>query len=123
MGVLNGLTINNSGTLELRQGARIKLSGGSGNNYIEGNVANSGRIGIFTDNIERMKIWLSGQTDFTNNVAITGTLEVGTVGTLTAGDATVIDSTYGTVEEAVINNLRTRVDELEDRLQTIGLIN
>ncbi len=57
----SSLLINsNTGILELVQGARIKLSGGSGNNFIEGNVGNSGRFGIFTENVERFIIELSG---------------------------------------------------------------
>ncbi len=54
----------------------------------------------------------------------------------TAADATVIDATYGTVEEDVLNNVRTRTDEsvtvltnvrtrlndLEARLQAAGII-
>lgn len=41
---------------------------------------------------------------------------------LTAEDATVIDSTYDGTEEAVLNNVRTRLGELETALQAIGLI-
>lgn len=41
---------------------------------------------------------------------------------LTAEDATVIDATYGTDEENVINNLRTRVGELESKLQALGIL-
>jgi hypothetical protein len=41
---------------------------------------------------------------------------------LTAVDNTAIDATYGATEEAVLNNVRTRVNEIYARLQTIGLI-
>ncbi len=42
-------------------------------------------------------------------------------GAITAEDATVIDATYGAVEEAVLNNVRTRVGELEVILQGLGV--
>ena len=41
-------------------------------------------------------------------------------GGLTAEDATVIDATYGAVEEAVLNNVRTRIGELEAAAQAMG---
>lgn len=41
---------------------------------------------------------------------------------LTAVDTTAIDDTYGTVEEDVLNNVRTRLNEMEARLQAMGII-
>lgn len=41
---------------------------------------------------------------------------------LTAADATPIDATYDAVEQAVLANLRTRVNELETKLQSLGLL-
>lgn len=41
---------------------------------------------------------------------------------LTAVDATVIDATYGTVEEAVLNNVRTRLNEIEAALKAFGIL-
>lgn len=41
---------------------------------------------------------------------------------LTAADPTVIDSTYGADEEGVLNNVRTRLGELETKLQALGLL-
>ncbi len=41
---------------------------------------------------------------------------------LTAEDGATVDGTYGTEEQGVINNLRTRMGELETALQAIGLI-
>lgn len=41
---------------------------------------------------------------------------------LTAADASTVDTTYGTEESAVINNLRTRLNELETKLQSLGLL-
>ena len=40
---------------------------------------------------------------------------------LTAEDASVVDGTYGTEEQDVINNTRTRVGELEQALQNVGI--
>ena len=41
---------------------------------------------------------------------------------LTGEDATTIDATYGTVEEAVLNNVRTRLGEVETKAQALGLL-
>lgn len=41
---------------------------------------------------------------------------------LTAANASTVDATYGTEEAAVINNLRTRLDELETKLRALGLL-
>jgi len=41
---------------------------------------------------------------------------------LTAIDATVIDSAYDATEEAVLNNVRTRLNEMESRLSDIGIL-
>jgi hypothetical protein len=41
---------------------------------------------------------------------------------LTAADAATVDATYGSEESGVINNLRTRIDELETKLQALGLV-
>jgi hypothetical protein len=41
---------------------------------------------------------------------------------LTAKDNSTVDTTYGSAEEAVIKNNRTRIDEIEARLQQHGII-
>lgn len=41
---------------------------------------------------------------------------------LTAEDAIVIDATYDSVEQGVLNNVRTRLGELESRIQAYGLL-
>lgn len=41
---------------------------------------------------------------------------------LTAADASVIDTAYDATEQGVLENLRTRVGELEDRLRAAGII-
>lgn len=41
---------------------------------------------------------------------------------LTAADNTIIDATYDATEQAVINNLRIRINELETKLQAHGLL-
>lgn len=41
---------------------------------------------------------------------------------LTASDATAIDATYGEVEQKVIENTRTRVNELDTKLKALGLL-
>lgn len=41
---------------------------------------------------------------------------------LTAPNASVVDVTYGAEEAAVVANLRARVNEIEARLKTIGML-
>lgn len=41
---------------------------------------------------------------------------------LTTGTASTAGATYTATEQSMINNLKTRVAELETRLQTLGLI-
>lgn len=78
---------------------------------------------------------LAGGNTFTGTQVIDGALDhdgttVGFYGVapatrpaaLTAANAGVVDATYGAEEAAVIANLRTRLNELEDRLRTLGLL-
>ena len=41
---------------------------------------------------------------------------------LTGEDATAINSVYDAVEEAVLNNVRTRLGEIETKLKDLGLL-
>ena len=52
----------------------------------------------------------------------TGTIELKQLTALTAAVASTVDTTYGTEEAAVINNLRTRLGEVEARLKTLGIL-
>lgn len=47
---------------------------------------------------------------------------VGRQAALTTVDATAINAAYDATEEAVLNNVRTRLNDLEARLQALGLI-
>lgn len=51
-----------------------------------------------------------------------GTTAIVKPAALTAADATTVDVVYGAEESGVINNLRTRVNELESKLQALGLL-
>lgn len=51
-----------------------------------------------------------------------GTTAVTKPAALTAADASTVDIIYGAEEAAVIANLRTRVGELEAKLQSLGLL-
>ena len=46
----------------------------------------------------------------------------GPLAALTAANATAINSTYDATEEGVINNIRTRLNEIETRLQSLNLV-
>ncbi len=115
-----------------------KPSGSGATNLFLGSIATAGLAGdiIFgTTNIVRMRVLAAGGILISNDLELDGALNhdgstAGFFGTgpvskataLTAEDATVIDATYGSVEEAVLNNLRTRVGELESKLQAYGLL-
>lgn len=72
---------------------------------------------------------LAGTVTASNDLAHTGT-KAGFFGTaavvkpaaLTAADAAAVDAVYGAEEAGVIGNLRTRVNELESRLRSLGLL-
>ncbi len=111
--------------------------------YMSFNDASSGLIDIFKDlDINGNNIVGLGDLTFndTSNIIFnttTGT-QIGTGSTqklafygdtpivqptaLTAVDATVIDSTYDSTEEAVLNNVRTRLNEIEAKLTALGLL-
>ena len=61
-------------------------------------------------------------TGSTQKLAFYGNTPVVKPAALTAEDASVIDSTYGAEEAAVLANLKLRVKQLETRLQLLGLI-
>lgn len=58
----------------------------------------------------------------TGTLGFFGATPVSKPAALTAADGSVVDATYGTEEANVINNLRTRLNELESRLQGLGLL-
>lgn len=72
---------------------------------------------------------LAGTVTAQNDLSHTGA-KVGFFGTaavtkpaaLTAADAAVVDAIYGAEEAGVVGNLRTRVNELQARLQALGLL-
>lgn len=72
----------------------------------------SANIGIAPDTIPALHI-MSGDGDLVKLYR-----EVG----LPAANNTPISGTYGSTEEAVINNLRSRLNELEQRLMNIGIL-
>jgi len=57
-----------------------------------------------------------------SNIGFFNTTPVAKATALTASDTSTVDTTYGTEEQDVINNLRTRLDELEAKLQAYGLL-
>ncbi len=99
LGTLTNLTMGGSSLLQFVQGGKIKFTGGSGNNFIEGNVSNTGRLGFSTENTERISILLGGQVGIgiTNPVAklaVNGGLHVG--GNSDPGDNNLqVDGTVG----------------------------
>lgn len=55
-------------------------------------------------------------------IAFFGASTVAKAAALTAIDAATIDATYGATEEGVLNNVRTRLNELESRIQAYNLL-
>ena len=92
LGTLTGLIMGSSSLLQFVQGAKIKFTGGTGNNFIEGNVSNSGRIGIFTDNLERITTLLGGNVGIGNTLPASK-LTVAGDGTF-SGDITATSGTF-----------------------------
>ncbi len=82
LGTLTGLIMSGSSLLQFVQGGKIKFTGGSGNNFIEGNISNTGRLGFSTENTERITILLGGQVGIgttlpSAKLAVNGGLHVG----------------------------------------------
>lgn len=57
-----------------------------------------------------------------NNVGFFDTAPIAQPSALTAKDNSTVDTTYGAQEADVINNNRQRIDELETKLQSLGLL-
>ena len=77
VGGLSSLTM--AGTLNMLNN-QIKFSGGAGNNFIRGNVSNTGRLGFFTDDTEIITITLQGNVGIGDSTP-DGKLEVRQTGT------------------------------------------
>jgi len=75
LGTLSGLTMSGSSVLQFQQGGKIQFSGGAGNNFIEGNIGNTGNIGFTTDNTLRMSVLLNGGINIVGNLTLTGTVD------------------------------------------------
>lgn len=76
-------------------------------------------------NSEQYRFVAGSGLDLPSNrgLLVGGTQVVGSQGSsLTAQDTSTVDATYGTAEAGVISNNRTRIAELESRLQSHGLI-
>ena len=72
---------------------------------------------VFVDDIAD----LSGGETFEGGLGIHGASPA-PQGSLTAKDVSAVDATYGAEEEGVIKNNRTRIEEIEDKLQQFGLL-
>lgn len=57
-----------------------------------------------------------------SNVGFFGASPVAQQSALTAQDSATVDDTYGTEESGVIQNNRTRIEELETAMSNLGLI-
>ncbi len=120
VGTLTGLIMDNSSLLQFQQGAKIKFTGGAGNNFIEGNVNNSGRIGVFTDNSERISITLAGNIGIGNTLPGSKLTVVGD-GTF-SGDITATSGTFtlrpdvsgdSIATQSQIDNVQTQIDGID----------
>lgn len=114
--------INNAGVGSVRFGVgTVLISGDTGGTT---DIPIAYRI----DGIEDPRLEINGTTGLrigtatTQKLAFFNDAPVVQPTALTAVDATAIDSTYGATEEAVVNNIRTRVGELETKLTALGLL-
>lgn len=74
-------------------------------------AANAVRIGKVTEFISATRLFVAVEgKGFTPQTA------------LTAADASTVDGTYGTQEQNVIANNRTRIGEIEARLKNVGIL-
>ncbi len=75
-----------------------------------------GAVFLASDNI------FTGTNRFDDEIGFFGVGPTTQASALTTADTTTIDSTYDSTEEGVLNNVRTRVNELEAILQAYGLL-
>lgn len=75
-----------SGDIRMVQNTKLRFTGGGGSftNFLEGNVANSGRLSLFTNSVERLSISLGGLVTMLGLLAATG-LKSGTLAAPPAG--------------------------------------
>lgn len=145
---LGGTTPNVVTGSTVRVGASdVKLERDAAGKLAQRDGTNAQALGVyntFTDasNYERLAIQAVAAADFklVPEAAGTGTLrglqvgvsggKLGFYGTaavtkpaaLTAANASTVDIVFGTEERDVVANLRTRLNELESRLQSLGLL-
>ena len=77
-------------------------------------LATTNGTSLGTGSTQKLKI--NAQIGFFN------TTPVSQQGAMSAADAATVDTTYGAEEAGVINNIRTRVGEVETALENLGLI-
>lgn len=65
---------------------------------------------------------ITGNWQFSGKVGFFGTTPQSQPAALTAATAETIDATYGEQEKKTIENLRTRINELETKLKALGLL-
>ena len=126
VGTLSGLivdgflTMDTSRILRFNQGAKIQFTGGTGNNFIEGNVSNSGRIGFFTDNLERISITLAGNVGIKNtnpgvSLDVNGDARISGDITATSGTFTLRPDVSGdsVATQSQIDSVQTQIDGID----------
>lgn len=81
--------------------------------------------GIIQARIAKTGVTLGGNVQLgsaTSRIGFYGSAGVTKPAALTAIDNAAVNSTYSAEEVGVINNIRTRLNELESRLQSLGLL-
>lgn len=76
-----------------------------------------GSLSFFTTNNV-----FTGTNQFNNNIGFFGNIPVSQAAALAVADDSILNPVYGATEIAVINNMRTRINELESILQVYGLL-
>lgn len=75
-----------SGQINMLAAADIKFAGGAGNNFLRGNVLNTGRVSFFTDNVERLSVSLTGVVNAISALHVAGVPVVVDTRAVIAGD-------------------------------------
>jgi len=100
--------LSNAATLQFKNGGKLEGGAGTDTLTLSGGAGAASAISIGASN---------------EKIGVYGVPAVVRGSALTAEDSTVIDATYDAVEQAVLNNVRTRLGELEARVQNFGIMN
>ncbi len=118
----NGMTITvQTGDISIVSTGTVQTSDGNSNTINTSD--NAGDFVLSSSGAMKLKFQNTNRIEIGNvGIGFFGSDQAAKPSALTVADAGVVDGTYGATEATVINNIRTRLGELETKLQSLGLL-